>query len=53
MTEGEVRFRVLTVCTGNICRSPAGERLIRFADGHGATDTVNMIFSNAATPLSA
>ena len=29
MTEGEVRFRVLTVCTGNICRSPAAERLIR------------------------
>lgn len=23
------RFRVLVVCTGNICRSPAGERLLR------------------------
>lgn len=35
MSEGEVRFRVLTVCTGNICRSPAAERLIRhvWADG--------------------
>ena len=29
MTDGDVRFRVLTVCTGNICRSPAAERLIR------------------------
>ena len=29
MTGGEVRFRILTVCTGNICRSPAAERLIR------------------------
>ncbi|GAA6527725.1 low molecular weight phosphatase family protein [Intrasporangium sp. DVR] len=29
MSDGEARFTVLTVCTGNICRSPAAERLIR------------------------
>ncbi|MDC5697693.1 low molecular weight phosphatase family protein [Intrasporangium calvum] len=35
MSEGDAGFRVLTVCTGNICRSPVAERLIRrdWADG--------------------
>lgn len=43
MTEGEVRFRVLTVCTGNICRSPAAERLIRrvWADGAPTIEVVS------------
>ena len=36
MTEGEVRFRIVTVCTGNICRSPAAERLIRRVWAAGA-----------------
>ena len=29
MTESEARFRVLHVCTGNICRSPMAEHLMR------------------------
>lgn len=35
MVEGDGPFRVVTVCTGNICRSPAAERLIaqRWSDG--------------------
>ena len=43
MTAGEVRFRVLTVCTGNICRSPAAERLIRrdWAAGVAAIEVVS------------
>lgn len=28
-------FRVLTICTGNICRSPAAERLLRLHLGDG------------------
>lgn len=27
------RFRILTICTGNICRSPAAERLLRLRLG--------------------
>jgi protein-tyrosine phosphatase len=43
MTEGEARFTVLTVCTGNICRSPAAERLIRhdWADGASTIEVVS------------
>jgi protein-tyrosine phosphatase len=43
MAEGEVRFRVLTVCTGNICRSPAAERLIRrvWADEAAGVEVVS------------
>jgi protein-tyrosine phosphatase len=29
LTSGEDRFRILYVCTGNICRSPVAERLTR------------------------
>ena len=43
MAEGDVRFRVLTVCTGNICRSPAAERLIRrvWVDGAAGVEVVS------------
>ncbi|MBK6440738.1 MAG: low molecular weight phosphatase family protein [Actinomycetales bacterium] len=44
MTHAEypaARFGVLVVCTGNICRSPAGERLLRHLLPPGAGIEVN------------
>jgi len=38
---GEVSFSVLFVCTGNICRSPAAERLFRARLPAGADVTVS------------
>ncbi len=35
MGESQGEFRILTVCTGNICRSPAAERLIARHWAHG------------------
>lgn len=40
-------IRVLTVCTGNICRSPAAERLLRETLGEDGTVTVTSAGTHA------
>lgn len=47
-----VPFRVLTVCTGNICRSPAVERLLRARLGAGVEVTSAGTRARAGDPVS-
>lgn len=42
-------FRVLFVCTGNICRSPAAERLLRAALRHRGSGEGNILVASAGT----
>jgi protein-tyrosine phosphatase len=48
MTCDDAGFHILVVCTGNLCRSPMAERLLRAALGPGGTVSVGSAGTRAA-----